>query len=53
MALGATTGVVQRQVLASTLRLAFAGVALGTVAAILVSKVIAALLLGTCPRMSE
>lgn len=40
---------VQRQVLASTLRLAFAGVALGTVAAILVSKVIAALLLATSP----
>lgn len=49
MALGATTGVVQRQVLASTLRLAFAGVALGAVAALVVSKVIAALLFATSP----
>jgi predicted permease len=49
MALGATTGVVQRQVFASTLRLAFAGVALGTVAALAVSKVIAALLFATSP----
>ena len=49
MALGATTGVVQRQVLASTLRLAFAGVALGTVVALVVSKVIASLLFATSP----
>jgi ABC-type antimicrobial peptide transport system permease subunit len=49
MALGATTGVVQRQVLASTLRLAFAGVALGTVVALVVSKIIASLLFATSP----
>ena len=49
MALGASTGHVQRQVLASTLRLAFAGMLLGTVAALAVAKVIASLLFATSP----
>jgi ABC-type antimicrobial peptide transport system permease subunit len=47
MALGASTGRVQRQVLASTLRLAFAGIALGTLAALAVARVIASLLFAT------
>ena len=49
MALGASTGHVQRQVLASTLRLTFAGMLLGTVAALAVAKVIASLLFATSP----
>jgi ABC-type antimicrobial peptide transport system permease subunit len=49
MALGATTGLVQRQVLAGTLRLAFAGIALGTVGAFVVAKLIASLLFATSP----
>ncbi len=44
MALGASTGRVQRQVLAGTLRLAFAGMLLGTLAALAVSKLISSLL---------
>jgi predicted lysophospholipase L1 biosynthesis ABC-type transport system permease subunit len=49
MALGASTGRVQRQVLTSTLRLAFAGMALGTVAAFAAAKVMASLLFATSP----
>jgi len=49
MALGASAGHVQRQVLASTLRLTFAGMLLGTVAALAVAKVIASLLFATSP----
>jgi len=49
MALGASTGRVQRQVLASTLRLAFAGMLLGTLVALAVAKVIASLLFATSP----
>jgi len=44
MALGASTGRVQRQVLAGTLRLALAGMLLGTLAALAVSKLISSLL---------
>jgi len=49
MALGATTGRVQRQVLAGTMRLALAGMVLGTVLALVVAKVIASLLFATSP----
>lgn len=49
MALGASTGRVQRQVLASTLRLALIGIALGTLIAIVVAKAIASLLFATSP----
>jgi predicted permease len=49
MALGASTGRVQRQVLAGTLRLAFAGMALGTLGAFAVAKLIASLLFATSP----
>ena len=50
MALGATTGRVQRQVLAGTLRLAFAGIGrIGTVGAFAVAKLIASLLFATSP----
>src|SRR6202140_2168666 len=49
MALGASTGRVQRQVLAGTLRLAVAGMALGTLVAFAVGKVIASLLFATSP----
>ena len=49
MALGATTGRVQRQILAGTLRLAFAGMALGTIGAFAVAKLIASLLFATSP----
>jgi ABC-type antimicrobial peptide transport system permease subunit len=49
MALGASAGRVQRQVLASTLRLAVAGMVLGTLAAFAVAKVIASLLFATSP----
>lgn len=44
MALGATAGRVQRQVLASTLRLAFLGMLVGTLAALGVARLIASLL---------
>jgi predicted permease len=47
MALGASSGLVQRNVLARTLRLVLAGVALGTVASFVLSKWIASLLFGT------
>ena len=49
MALGASSGLVQRDVLAKTLRLALAGVALGTVGSFALSKWIESLLFGTTP----
>lgn len=49
MALGATAGRVQRQVLANTLRLTFAGIGLGAAIAIVVAKAIASLLFATSP----
>jgi ABC-type antimicrobial peptide transport system permease subunit len=47
MALGASAGLVQRQVLAKTLRLALAGVGLGMVGSFALSKWMVALLFGT------
>jgi predicted permease len=47
MALGASTGHVQRQVLAGTLRLALAGMVLGTLLAVSVAKLISSLLFAT------
>jgi len=49
MALGANPGLVQRGVLATTLRLALAGVALGTLGSFALSKWIQSLLFGTTP----
>jgi predicted permease len=49
MALGASVGRVRRDVLARTLRLAVLGLALGTVASLGLSRVVAALLYGTEP----
>jgi len=49
MALGATAGRVQRQVLSNTLRLTVAGIAVGTLIAITVSRAIASLLFATSP----
>jgi len=49
MALGATRGNVQLTVIRDTLRLALAGIGLGTVAAIAVARAIASLLFGTQP----
>jgi ABC-type antimicrobial peptide transport system permease subunit len=49
MALGATAGRVQRQVLANTLRLALAGIGVGTLIAIIVARAIASLLFATSP----
>jgi len=49
MALGATAGRVQRQVLANTLRLTGIGIAIGTVLAIVVAKAISSLLFATSP----
>jgi predicted permease len=49
MALGANPGLVQRGVLAKTLRLALAGVALGTLGSFALSKWIESLLFGTTP----
>jgi predicted permease len=49
MALGATAGHVQRQVLSGTLRLAIIGVVLGAVASLAASKLIASLLFATSP----
>src|SRR3984893_17470026 len=49
MALGASTGRVQRQVLGGTLRLALAGMVLGTLAAFVVARLIASLLFATSP----
>ena len=49
MALGASAGRVQRQVLTGTLRLALAGVVLGAAASLAVAKLIASLLFATSP----
>lgn len=49
MALGSTTGRVQGEVLARTLRLAVWGVVLGTVASVAIARLIASLLFGTSP----
>jgi len=49
MALGATLGQVQRDVIGKTLRLALIGIALGTVASLIAAKAIAALLFATAP----
>lgn len=49
MALGSTTGRVQADVIGRTMRLAVAGVVLGTVASILVARLIASLLFATSP----
>jgi predicted permease len=49
MALGATAGRVQRQVLANTLRLTAAGIGIGTVIALVVARAIASLLFATSP----
>jgi predicted permease len=49
MALGATMGRVQRQVLSSTLRLAIIGIALGAAVSLAAAKLIASLLFATSP----
>jgi len=49
MALGATAGRVQRQVLGNTLRLALAGIVIGTLIAFIVARAIASLLFATSP----
>jgi predicted lysophospholipase L1 biosynthesis ABC-type transport system permease subunit len=49
MALGATAGRVQRQVLGNTLRLALAGIGVGTLIAFIVARAIASLLFATSP----
>jgi predicted permease len=49
MALGASAGIVQRQILASTLRLALVGVAIGAVASLATARLIASLLFATSP----
>jgi len=49
MALGATAGRVQRQVLANTLRLTITGIVLGTLIAFVVARSIASLLFATSP----
>ena len=49
MALGASAGRVQGQVLVNTLRLAFAGVVLGTAASLIASRLIAAMLFDVSP----
>jgi ABC-type antimicrobial peptide transport system permease subunit len=49
MALGASSGLVRRGVLAQTLRLALAGVALGTLSSFALSKWIESLLFSTTP----
>jgi len=49
MALGATMGCVQRQVVGGTLRLAIAGVVLGAAASVAAAKLIASLLFATSP----
>jgi predicted permease len=49
MALGASSGLVRRGVLATTLRLALVGVALGTLGSFALSKWIESLLFGTTP----
>ena len=49
MALGATPGIVQRSVLASTLKLALIGIAVGAVGSVVASQIIASLLFHTEP----
>ena len=49
MALGASAGIVQRQVMAGTLRLALIGVALGAAASIAGARLMASLLFATSP----
>jgi len=49
MALGSSTGRVQRDVLGKTLRLAVAGIVLGSVASLAVARLIASLLFATSP----
>ncbi|MDR3741797.1 MAG: ABC transporter permease [Terracidiphilus sp.] len=49
MALGASAGLVQRQVLASTLRLALIGVIVGAAASLAAARLIASLLFATSP----
>jgi ABC-type antimicrobial peptide transport system permease subunit len=49
MALGASAGIVQRQVLSSTLRLAVMGVVLGAIVSIAGARLIASLLFATSP----
>ena len=49
MALGASTGVVQRDVVTKTLRLALIGVGLGTIASFAVARWLESLLFGTTP----
>jgi ABC-type antimicrobial peptide transport system permease subunit len=49
MALGASQGLVQREVLTKTLRLALTGVAVGTLASFALTKWIESLLFGTTP----
>lgn len=49
MALGASAGRVQRQVLMNTLRLALAGIVLGTVASLIATRLIAAMLFEVSP----
>jgi len=49
MALGASSGLVQRDVLTKTMRLALAGVALGTIGSFVTSRWIASLLFDTAP----
>jgi len=50
MALGATTARVQRDVIGKTLSLALIGIAVGTAASFVVSRLIASLLFGTQPN---
>jgi ABC-type antimicrobial peptide transport system permease subunit len=49
MALGATLGQVQWEVIGKTLKLALVGIALGTIGSLLAAKAIATLLFGTAP----
>jgi ABC-type antimicrobial peptide transport system permease subunit len=49
MALGSSTGRVQRDVIAKTLRLAVAGIVLGTAASLVVARLIASMLFATSP----
>jgi predicted permease len=49
MALGASTGRVRREVILNTLRLAAAGIALGTIASVASARLIASLLFATSP----
>jgi ABC-type antimicrobial peptide transport system permease subunit len=49
MALGATLGRVQLDVVGKTLKLAIVGIALGTIGSLLAARAISALLFGTAP----